>query len=86
MNKIILWEYQKKRVCEFYGCSDEQGRIYPDCEIDYPGDGVCPLGKLQEVIRHLNKPCKHPKTACINEEGNAGVFCTDCHKRLDTEC
>ena len=23
---------------------------------------------------------------CINEEGNAGVFCADCHEQLEREC
>ena len=85
-NTIILWEYQKKMACEVYECSDEQGRIYPDCKNDYLLLGICPLRKLQEIIKHLNKPCEHPKTICVNEEGAAGVFCSDCHEQLEKEC
>ena len=84
--KIILWEYQKKRVCEVYECSDEQGRIYPDCKSDYPLLGICPLRKLQEIVSHLNKPCEHPKTVCVNEEGAAGMLCAECGKQLEKEC
>ena len=90
-NKIILWEYQKKRVCEFYGCSDLNGSQYPDCvwENDKMGierPDVCLLHEIHNLINVLNEPCKHPKTACINEEGNAGVFCADCGEQLEKGC
>ena len=84
--KIILWEYQKKRVCEFYGCSDEQGKQYPECEGTIGHYQLCKLHGLHRLINKLNEPCEHPKTVCINEEGAAGVFCSDCHEQLEKEC
>ena len=84
MRKFILYEYQKKRVCDFYECSDSQDNQYPDCM----GIGLnyCGLHQLHNLITKLNEPCSHPKTVCVNEEGDAGVFCTDCHEQLETEC
>ena len=60
MNEIILWEYQKKRVCEFYGCSDLHGNQYPDCvwendKIDHE-PRPCHLHRLHHLIDKLNKP------------------------------
>ena len=52
-NKIILWEYQKKRVCEFYGCCDPSGNQYPDC---LGGVGECHLYDLQRLLGKLNEP------------------------------
>ena len=83
-NKIILWEYQKKRTCEFYACSDPLGNKYPDC-IGI-GPGWCKLRELHRLLSDLNQPCEHPKTVCVNEEGSAGVFCSDCGKQLEKEC
>ena len=83
-NTIILYEYQKKRVCEFYGCSDSQAKQYPDCTGMRPER--CELHQIQNLIFELNEPCEHPKTVCVNEEGNAGVFCADCHEQLEKEC
>ena len=83
-NKIILWEYQKKRVCEFYGCSDSDDKQYPDCTGMQPNR--CSLHQINNLIFELNQPCEHPKTVCVNEEGAAGVFCSDCHEQLEREC
>ena len=83
-NKIILWEYQKKRVCEFYGCSDSDDKQYPDCTGIQPWR--CALHEIYNLIDNLNELCSHPKTVCINEEGNAGVLCADCGKQLEKEC
>ena len=83
-NQIILWEYQKKRVCEFYGCSDSEDKQYPECTGMKPNR--CQLHEIQSLIIELNQPCSHPKTVCINEEGRAGVFCVDCHEQLEEEC
>ncbi len=30
--------------------------------------------------------CPHKKTVAINENGNAGVFCASCGKKLEEEC
>ena len=84
-NKIILWEYQKKRVCEFYECSDEQDKQYPECEGIIGNYKLCKLQPLYQLIKKLNEPCEHPRTVCVNEEGNAGVLCSDCGKQLETE-
>ena len=89
--EIILYEYQKKRVCEFYGCFDSNGSQYPNClfENDKMGverSDVCHLLEIHDLIDKLNKPCEHPKTVCINEEGNAGVFCAECGEQLEKEC
>ena len=62
MNEIILWGYQKKRVCEFYGCSDLHGNQYPDCvwendkiAIEPP---MCELHQIHDLIDKLNEPKK----------------------------
>ena len=34
----------------------------------------------------LELSCNHLKTVCLNEEGNAGVFCVDCGEQLEKEC
>ena len=48
---------------------------------------------IEEIILEMLKEipvevidCLHKKTVCINEEGNAGVFCADCGKQLEKEC
>ena len=30
--------------------------------------------------------CPHKKTIAINEEGHAGVYCSDCGEQLEKEC
>ena len=30
--------------------------------------------------------CQHKKTVAINEEGYAGVYCSDCGEQLEKEC
>ena len=57
-NQIILWEYQKKRVCEFYGCTDEQGKQYPECEGIIGKYQLCKLNALHHLIDKLNEPQK----------------------------
>ena len=90
-NTIILWEYQKKRVCEFYGCSDSNGSQYPDCIFENDKMGterpdMCHLLEIHDLIDKLNQSCEHPKTVCVNEEGAAGVLCVDCHdEQLERE-
>ena len=83
-NKIILWEYQKKRTCEFYECSDSGGNQYPCC--DEFGSGRCPLYNTHRLLYALNEPCEHPQVVCVNEERASGVLCVDCHEQLETEC
>ena len=60
-------------------------------------EGIVPKAPftLQEAFRMMTthpdryaeqEKCEHTKTVCINEEGNAGVFCADCGKQLEKEC
>ena len=46
------------------------------------------MKKMQEEFDEIlnPKPCEHSRTVCINEEGNAGVFCADCGEQLKKEC
>lgn len=30
--------------------------------------------------------CPHKKTVALNEEGNAGVYCSDCGEKVSGEC
>ena len=84
--KIILWEYQKKRVCEFYGCSDLHGNQYPDCIWENDKMGIeaskaCHLHEVRQFINKLNEPCEHPLILDIHEEGEkerVGTICFDC--------
>jgi len=60
-NKIILWEYQKKRVCKFYGCTDSNGNQYPDCVFENDKMGIeppktCYLHRVHLLIGKLNEP------------------------------
>lgn len=33
----------------------------------------------------LNPKCPHTKTVALNEEGNAGVYCSDCGTKISDE-
>ena len=57
-NQIILYEYQKKRVCEFYGCSDSYGKQYPECEGIIGQYQLCKLNSLYRLLDKLNEPQK----------------------------
>ena len=52
---LVLWEYQGKRICKFYCCSDLDGNQHPDCE-----EGIrpktCELNKIQSLLDSLNEP------------------------------
>ena len=79
-NKIILWEYQKKRVCEFYECSDLHGNQHPNCVGQFEAT-ACRLYQLHRLIDKLNEPCEHPLILDIHEEGEkerVGTICFDC--------
>jgi len=52
-NILVLWEYQKKRVCEFYVCSDSDGNQYPDCKGMAPK--ICPIIRIQSLFVFLNE-------------------------------
>jgi len=53
MSDIILWEHQKKRVCEFYECSDGKDRQYPECRGVRPKK--CRLhDEILPLIHYLN--------------------------------
>lgn len=56
MNELILWEYQKKRICDFYSCSDSCGNQYPDCVGVTPNR--CQLHQINNLIDVLNEPQK----------------------------
>lgn len=45
------------------------------------------LKKIQKDFDEIlnPKPCTHQKTVCLNEEGNAGVFCADCGECITRE-
>ena len=49
-----------------------------------------PSKKAQESLSKvgINKAlkCPHKKTIAINEEGHAGVYCTNCGEQLEKEC
>ena len=82
--KIILWEYQKKRVCEFYGCSDSDDKQYPECTSMQPNR--CSLHEIQGLIFELNQPCEHPRILDIYEEGKVkrvGTICADRGKQQE---
>ena len=60
-NKIILYEYQKKRVCEFYGCFDSNGSQYPNCifkndKMGVERPDVCHLLEIHDLLDKLNEP------------------------------
>ena len=42
------------------------------------------LLKFSQLISE-NK-CQHKKTVAINEEGHAGVYCSDCGEKLEDAC
>ena len=51
-----------------------------------------PSKKAQESLskvginKEVELKCQHKKTVAINEEGHAGIYCTDCGKQLEKEC
>lgn len=51
-DKIILWEKHKKRICEYYDCSDGEGRQYSDCT--ERGSINCRLSDITVLIEYLN--------------------------------
>lgn len=54
MSEIILYEYQKTRICKMYRCSDSNDKQYPDCE--GIGPMPCNLNHILSVIKLLNEP------------------------------
>lgn len=50
-NQIILWENQKRSVCEYYNCYDGTGKQYPDCDYN---PKPCHLAGIQELIWFIN--------------------------------
>lgn len=56
VNTIILWNDQKKRVCDFYACSDGDDRQYPICEMKLGRrKRDCPLNEILRLLDVLNK-------------------------------
>lgn len=51
-NQLILFENQKKAVCEFYECSDSHDNQYPDCDFK---PNPCQLARLQELFWFINQ-------------------------------
>ena len=54
-NYIILWEDQKKRVCDYYKCSDTNDKQYPDCGLKLKTYLDCPLHGVFYLLEDLNK-------------------------------
>ena len=43
--------------------------------------------QLDEFSRtRWREKCPHKSTVALNEEGNAGIFCVDCGKKISNEC
>ena len=40
--------------------------------------------KREEILKAAK--CQHKKTVALNEEGHAGVYCSDCGEQLEREC
>lgn len=55
-NILVLWEYQKTRVCKFYGCRDSNGKRYPDCNKNPPIP--CELEKVRVLLGFLSEKRK----------------------------
>ena len=54
-NQLILWEDQKRRVCEHYACSDAHDKQYPDCTLKLKTYLDCPLHRLYSLLEDLNE-------------------------------
>ena len=52
MKDIILWEEHKKKICEYYDCSDSEDRQYPECGRMFPSE--CKLEGVQNLLFFLN--------------------------------
>ena len=72
--------FAEEGECQHKQYHEEDG-IYDQAEYSLTQRGRVLLGKIVKQIT-----CKHTKTVCINEEGNAGVLCAYCGKQLDKEC
>ena len=70
-----------------------------DCRIkrNYPerlfqSRGRCEICKKVAMCNEVKSEylpkndCPHKKTVAINEEGHAGIYCTDCGEQLEKEC
>jgi len=53
MKPIILWERDKKAVCEYYECRDKNGNQYPNCR--YNPKKLCQLAELQKLLWAINQ-------------------------------
>jgi len=59
MEKLILWELHKKKICEYYDCSDSNDKQYPECEGMSPTR--CALEGMQNLLFFLNHESTNPK-------------------------
>ena len=44
------------------------------------------LHKRKKAIQIKQSKCPHKKTVAINEEGHAGIYCSDCGEKLEDAC
>lgn len=57
----------------------------------YPPDEEAHLIEIQHKLDAFNRKrwrekCQHKTTVALNEEGNAGIYCSDCGKKVSGEC
>lgn len=80
---------------EIHFCTDREDDYYKFREEwDWKTITKEELEKVRKVARSFKEEwlaqkeakCKHKNTVAINEEGHAGIFCSDCGKKLEDEC
>jgi len=57
----------------------------------YPPEEVSHLEERQRKEDEFSRrrwrgKCPHKSTVALNEEGNAGIYCSDCGKKISNEC
>ena len=57
----------------------------------YPPDEVAHMIEMQEKLdkfsrKRWREKCPHKSTVALNEEGNAGIYCSDCGEKISGEC
>ena len=71
-NKIILWEDQKRRICEYHECSDLDDRQYPDCKMFVTLYLDCPLNRIQSLLNTLNDEIREGEVELDEPERGQG--------------
>lgn len=64
---------------------------YMPCPIHDMDDEEIHLAERQAQMdefsrRRWREKCPHKSTVALNEEGNAGIYCSDCGAKLSNEC